>query len=98
MNQLAIDFQPRARAHDPITSHIAARDSHKFSNRHYERILKALREHGPMNYCQIAKVTGMEKVAVNRRLGEMLKAQMIVETGRNTPSDSGKDCREFGAA
>ena len=72
MSQMDIDFSAHilARGSDPDTSVIAAMRSGEFRARHIAKIYAALRDHGCMNKDEIAAVTGMDHIAVARRMKE----------------------------
>lgn len=76
--QLAIDF-PLARACDPVTSHKAAERAQGFKAKHEATIFGAICEAGDngATYKEIAKMTGMEPVAVARRLKGMERRGLI---------------------
>lgn len=80
MQQLALITDiPRARRHDPPTSHIAAkriRESGK-ADAHRSLIVSAIRRKPGMTYKMIADVVGLEPVAVGRRLVEAERATLI---------------------
>lgn len=61
----------RSRSTDAATSRVAARNAvtHK-ANSHRAQIAACLRLHGPLNTCQIAYWTGLDYVAVSRRMSE----------------------------
>lgn len=81
MSQLALEFErPRARKRDPATSHQAAERAATFAGKHRALIWNALLERGPMHYREIAAVTGLEPVAVNRR-GKEMQEQGLVAIG-----------------
>ena len=61
---------PRARKPDPATSHVAAQKAAGSANAHRQRIVAALRAKPGMTYREIAEATGLEPVAVGRRLIE----------------------------
>ena len=76
MNQLA---PPLARRSDPVTSHDAARGTISFRARHEGHIYCAIQDAGERGatYKEIAKATGMEPVAVARRLAGMERRGLI---------------------
>lgn len=74
----------RARATDPITSHMAAERAGQFAGPHKERILWALAgalDDG-MTAAEIAAASGLTVVQVARRMPELLSDQevYVVET------------------
>lgn len=79
MNQFSLDFSALARRADPDTSHRAAAGTDGFRARHEGRIFGALHEAGErgMTYREIAGATGMEPVAVARRLKAMERRGVI---------------------
>ena len=92
-----LDF-PRARLTDPETSQLAADTVDFFVVNHYEIILKALKENGPMGKDGIASKANIEKVQVSRRLPEMLELELVKLTGRKVASFSNRLEREWEAA
>lgn len=68
---------PRARRTDPATSHRAAERANTFSPSHGERIVQTLREHGPLTPKQIAHRSGIDYVAVQRRMTELRARRMV---------------------
>lgn len=76
--QLAIDF-PLARTRDPVTSHKAAERAQGFKAKHEATIFGAICEAGDkgLTYKEIAAATGMEPVAVARRLSGMESRRLI---------------------
>jgi hypothetical protein len=79
---------PRAlsRRRDPETSRIAA-EQLRASGRadaHRELIAAAIRRRPGMTYREIADVTGLEPVAVGRRLGEIERDGRAVAGGERT--------------
>ena len=96
--QMALDWTaPRARASDPDTSQAAGEGAREFAARHAAKIYSALIESGPMNYCEIARATGLERHAVNRRLPEMREQGLVRRMGVRTPGDSGRMCHVYEA-
>lgn len=83
MNQMALDFDPRklARRRDATTSHEAAAKTRQFAASHEARIFEALHNHPEgLNYREIGGVTGLEAIAVARRLSGMRERGLIVQT------------------
>jgi DNA-binding MarR family transcriptional regulator len=70
---------PRARNSDPITSHIAAARIKAIGTlaAHQTKILAAVRSHPGSTYVELAALTGLERHAVGRRLGEIQSAGYI---------------------
>lgn len=67
---------PSARRLDPETSREAARKAASFANNHRDRIHAALAE--PGNIYDIAERTGLDHVAVARRMKEMQEMGLAV--------------------
>ena len=61
---------PRARKSDPVTSHRAAAKVAGSASAHRALIVDAIRRKPGMTYREIASYTGLEPVAVGRRLVE----------------------------
>lgn len=73
------------RAHDPITSVLAAEAAGAFSGPHCERILAAL-ELGPATAHELMSLTDLSVVQIDRRLPELLrnaKAQVVQVNGED---------------
>lgn len=87
MQQLAI---PLARRSDPETSYRAADRATQFKAKHESTIFNAIFEAGPRGATakEIAAVTGLTDVQVNRRLGNMGR-RGVIERNANT------DCSEY---
>jgi DNA-binding IscR family transcriptional regulator len=84
MSQLTLSFdRPLSRRTDPATSHRAADRSSEFRAKHRALIWNALLEHGPMTYREIAEITRLEPVAVNRR-GKEMQDGGLVQIGPDT--------------
>ena len=74
----------RARNTDPVTSHRAAVNVHRFANGHYCKILAALQQ-GPADRHGIARRTGLRDDAVGKRLTELAvygKVHVLDDTGK----------------
>lgn len=80
---------PQARATDPHTSKEAARRAATFANNHRDRIHAALDT--PANIYEIAERTGLDHVAVARRMAEMQRMGLVERTG--VTRDGGKEWR-----
>lgn len=78
MEQIAMTFD-LARRTDPITSANAAEKAQGFRKKHEATIYGAIVDAGPhgATYREIAALTGMEPVAVARRLKGMESRQII---------------------
>ena len=80
MSQLALSFSaPLSRRTDPETSHVAAEKSADFRAKHEARIFGAIFDAGEKGatYKEIAAATGLEPVAVARRLKGMERRGLI---------------------
>ncbi len=69
---------PLARNTDSITSHVAASKSCEFRARHIARIWTCLKDNGAMIPAEIAKATGLDYHAVQKRGKEMETNGLIV--------------------
>jgi DNA-binding MarR family transcriptional regulator len=79
MMQLSLDIPPvRSRRTDPATSKRAGERAETFAPRHISIIWNALRERGPMTPREIARVTGLDYHAVQRRGKELEQKGLIV--------------------
>lgn len=68
---------PRARRHDPSTSHEAAARSVRFAESHAERILLALEYGEGLNAQEIGDSAGLTVVQVDRRAIELQRRGLI---------------------
>ena len=96
--QATLDFEPAARASDPVTSHQAAAQARELAQQHHRIILAALEQHGPMGKDGIAARTNLTGVAVCRRLTELQRMGKIAPTGRTVLSTAGRHEREWARA
>jgi len=89
----------RARNTDPSTSHEAAERVEEFVHAHYQQILLALLNHGPLGKDGIAtkaNINGREDGnAVARRLPELQRSGVVVLTGERVQSRRGRSEREW---
>jgi hypothetical protein len=69
------------RSSDPRTSRSAAKKAIQFKARHIAKIWNCLKDNGKLNYKEIAKLTGLEPVAVARRRKEMERDGLIEVLG-----------------
>lgn len=81
---------PLARTPDPATSHAAARSARRFVDDHHAAILGVLWR--KMNCYDIAKFTGLDHVAVARRMGELRDQGKVRDTGETAPGPNGRQC------
>ena len=93
------EFDPHshARADDPATSHTAAEMAVQFVGKHCERIFAALLVHGPMTKDEIADVTGLSPVQVDRRLPDLRAKHRAAPNGQVRQSHSGRPERVWEA-
>lgn len=91
--QLSFDDAPRSRSGDPASSHAAARRSRSFAQAHADAIRNALRRDGPATIHDLAARTGIDAVAVARRMSELQRSGAAVPTNDTRPSPSGPPCR-----
>ena len=85
----------RARKNDPETSKEAGRSAP--TAKHYEAILEALNEFGPMGCHNIALVTELDPSQVFRRMSELQKIGAVCLTGDKVSSPAGRAEREWEA-
>lgn len=86
-----------ARASDPVTSHQAAAQAGGLATKHQRQILAALLE-GPAGASGIAARCGLLSHQVNKRINELARDGLIVQTGRVVTSSSGRWEREWRCA
>lgn len=67
----------RARKTDPPTSKRAALESARFAESHAGRILACLKTHGRRDTHQIAQITGLTVVQVDRRTSELQRSGLV---------------------
>ena len=87
---------PRARTHDPATSHMAAAAVNSADD-HYKRIHDTLTLYGPLGKDRIAALAMLDPVQVSRRLPEMRRIGLVGLTGETVQSRSGRAEREWQA-
>lgn len=81
---------PAARRSDPATSKAAARAAATFVSEHHQRILDAL-DFGCTCH-ELAALTGLDHVAIARRLPELEAAGRVRKTGKTRPAANGRQC------
>ena len=89
-----LDWRPEAhaRAKDRATSHDAARQAGGVAQQHSTRILACLRgvwPHGATKD-EIAQATSLDSVAVARRMRDLERAGLVLDTGGTRRSASGR--------
>ncbi len=83
---------PLARNTDPVTSHKAAQQV-TFKGEHHRKIYEALKTMKDGTFYEISEVAEMEPAAVWRRLNELEKRNLIVQTGEERRGPTGRMCR-----
>lgn len=103
MNQLCLVLpMPRARRRDPHTSKIAALRATEFAEHHVDVIRAALKQ-GPATIYELAERTGLDHVAIARRMVEMQVTGMarVRRKADGSPETrqgkSGRPCRVWEA-
>jgi predicted transcriptional regulator len=90
-----LDFFPRVRKDDPITSYEAADSIKEVATKHHKIIHDCLAKHGPLGKDGIAKLTGLDGHQIGRRMNEMKVMGMVFLTGKTVKSNSGRNEREW---
>jgi predicted transcriptional regulator len=90
-----LDLFPRVRKDDPITSFEAADSIVESASKHHKIILECLQSNGALGKDGIARATGLDGNQVARRLNEMKVLGLILLTGNNVKSNSGRNEREW---
>ena len=90
-----LNFLPRVRNTDPITSAQAADAAIDLAKDHAAKILAVLKEHGPLGKDGIAFILCMEGAQISRRLSELEKINLIQPTGKKVMSMHGRAEREW---
>lgn len=67
----------RARHTDPAPSKAAAVKADKFAGTHADRILAALKLHGPRTAHELEHLIGLSAVQIDRRVSEMRRAGVL---------------------
>lgn len=87
--QGAFDFT-LARRTDPETSKRAARQAQAFAGGHCLQILQALAEHGPQTKDELAAHTGLDSVAVARRMAQLRDDLLVRDSGSTRATATGR--------
>ena len=91
-------FTRLARTSDPETSRDAARRQDRDTLVYqWDMIVKALREHGPMNYSQLDVSLGWDHPRAARRLHELVDQERIQATGDRTLTHTGSPATAYDA-
>ena len=85
----------RARNTDPSTSHMAAASVKESAQIHHAQVVDCLKRFGPLGKDGIARHATLESMQVARRLPELEKMGLVVQTGRLVTSKSGRKEREW---
>lgn len=91
MRQLTLD-EIRARSSDPVTSHEAGSRASEFAAAHHRKILDALSV-GPATIYELETRTGLDHVAIARRLSELERADLATVNGQERKGPTGRACR-----
>lgn len=105
MSQLQIDFlapapvsfQHLARRNDPQTSKDAAARVAEFAAGHRAEILAALKRGGPSSPERLAEISGLDRIAICRRLPELERDGTAAPTGETVPTKAGRSQRVWKA-
>lgn len=87
------EVEPRARSTDPATSHAAAAKAKRFAIDHRAAIVGAL--FLPGTCYDIARRTGLDHVAVARRMRELIEAGQVRDTGKTAAGANGRECTVY---
>ena len=89
MNQIAIDFEHLVRRSDPETSRRAAQKTERFVSSHEAKIYGAIHDAGAYGatFKEIAAVTGLDAVAVARRLSGMSVIERRLKSNPSNDKD-----------
>lgn len=71
------DARLRVRAHDPLSSVLAAEASLQFSGAHSSRILAALDRVGSATAHELTQHTGLTVVQIDRRASELIRSKRV---------------------
>ncbi len=82
--------EPAARHTDPETSRVAARSMQKPAAAQRDKIVTALRAHGPMNHWEIDLVYSWAHPTAARRMKELVNQGRVIATGRTSPTGTGR--------
>ncbi len=90
-------FTPLARTSDSETSKAAGRSMRRGAPAQREQIVNALRAHGPMNYWQIDNVMAWQHPTAARRMRELIRRGRVRDTGRTSPTETGRNATLYEA-
>lgn len=94
---MPLDFSLRARRDDPVTSHEAAARVVEFGHAHQAVILGSLISQGAGTIYELADRTGLDHVAVARRMSELEALHVARPSGEKRLSPTGRSCRVWEA-
>ena len=89
-------FTPLARHTDPETSRAAASSMMKPAAIQRDQIVNALRA-GPMNHWEIDNVLGFQHPTAARRMRELIRQGRVLDTGRTSPTGTGREATIYEA-
>lgn len=95
--QLALDFSKRARREDPDTSKVAAASAVQFGHAHQAAIVGSLMTQGPGTIYEIGERTGLDHVAVARRMKELQELGAARPREETKAGPTGRQCRVWEA-
>jgi predicted ArsR family transcriptional regulator len=95
---LLYDIQPKARKHDPITSHDAAASMRRAATNQAAAALDCLRACGPLGAEQIGWSLRLPAYAVRKRLSELQDAGLAAPTDKRRKTVTGRSERVWEAA
>ena len=92
------DLFTLSRTSDPTTSKDAARRQDRDTLVYqWDMIVKALCEHGPMNYSQLDVACSWDHPRAARRLHELIDQNRVRRTGDRTPTHTGSPAAVYEA-
>lgn len=78
-----------ARNSDPIQCHEAADRARRFAPSHRDRILAALKQHGPRTAHELERLTGLSVVQIDRRRIELVSMGLVRLLPGRRPTPTG---------
>lgn len=93
-----LTFDPTVlhRTEDPRTSVEAAHQAGGLQELHQNRILATLRQRDRLTSAEIAEASGLDYFAVARRMNELARALLVVDTGERRYNTSGRKATVWG--
>lgn len=85
-------MNPRARITDPATSQATGVAAVAFVCDHHAKIIAALEDGGPGTIYEVEARTGIDHVAVARRMKELEMQKLVLRTENTRPSPLGRQC------